>query len=407
MQLLEQIAQEVVEKTSNIIECPISITDNSGIIIGSTDKSRLGIFHQPSLEVIKKNAVIDCTTEIKNTILPGISVPIKFNNKIIGVLGIVGSPREVEKYVHLVKNQVEMMCQEAFQNELLDLKEKMIEMFVHELINFNDISFDKSEQIHQYANLLDINLHKDKVCLLIKIKRFSKLNNTEQGNDDFFNRFQYFRKEVIGFLKLIFHCDKDDIVSLIDFETFIVIKSLPYKQSYSLLLEGLDEKLMRMNSFLENKYLASVAISVGDINNGIKGIAESYQNAVTALNIEGKSEGKSGVFIYKERETLLWLLPKELTPNYREKLLKTIKPLIEQDSFEVLSSTFIEYCKCNMNISEAARNLYIHRNTLIYRLEKINELTSLATNNFEHCMLLYIALQCYEENYQKELSHIQ
>ena len=406
MQLLEQIAQEVVEKTSNIIECPISITDNAGIIIGSTDKSRLGIFHQPSLEVIKKNAVIDCTTEIKNTILPGISVPIKFNNKIIGVLGIVGSPREVEKYVHLVKNQVEMMCQEAFQNELLDLKEKMIEMFVYELINYNELNIEKIEQIQQYANLLDINLHKNKVCLLIKINRFSKLNHTKQGNDEFFNRFQYFRKEVIGFLKLIFHCDKDDIVSLIDFETFIIIKSLPYKQSYSSLLEGLDDKLMRMNSFLENKYLASVAISVGDINSGIKGIAESYQNAVTALNIEGKNEEKSGVFIYKERETLLWLLPKELTPNYREKLLKTIKPLIEQDSFDVLSSTFIEYCKCNMNISEAARNLYIHRNTLIYRLEKINEITSLATNNFEHCMLLYIAIQCYVENHQKELSHI-
>lgn len=399
MQLLEKIAQEIVEKTSSIIECPISITDNEGIIIGSTDKSRLGIFHQPSLEVIRKNTMIDCTAEAKN-ILPGISVPIKFNNKIIGVIGIIGNPRDVEKYVHLVKNQVEMMCQEAFQKELLDLKEKMIEMFVHELIHYNEMNKDKLKPIHQYANLLDINLHTDRVCLLIKIKRSFKGNE----NDDFFNRFQYFRNEVISYLKVIFQCDKADIVSLIDFETFIVIKSLPYKQSYSLLLEGLEDKLMRMKSFLENKYLATVAISVGDKNSGVKGIAESYKNALTALNIELSGEEKSGIYIYKERETLLWLLPRELTSNYHDRLLKYIKPLMEQDSFEVLANTFIEYCKCNMNISEAARKLYIHRNTLIYRLEKINEITSLSTNNFEHCMLLYVALKSVTEKNEKELS---
>lgn len=404
MQLLEKIAQEIVEKTSNIIECPISITDNEGIIIGSTDKSRLGIFHQPSLEVIRKQTMIDCTKEIKNNVLPGISVPIKFNNKIIGVLGIIGKPREVEKYVHLVKNQVEMMCQEAFQKELLDLKEKMIEMFVHELIHYNEMNKEKLEQIHQYANLLDINLHIDRVCLLIKIKRSFKDNQAKHRNDDFFNRFQYFRNEVINYLKVIFQCDKDDIVSLIDFETFIVMKSLPYKLSYSLLLEYLEDKLMRMKSFLENKYLATVAISVGDKNSDVKGIAESYKNALTALNIEANGENKSGIYIYKERETLLWLLPRELTPNFHKKLLKYIKPLMEQDSFDVLANTFIEYCKCNMNISEAARKLYIHRNTLIYRLEKINEITSLSTNNFEHCMLLYIALKSVTEKNDKELS---
>lgn len=137
VKILEHIAQDIVEKTSEILQYPISITDNEGIIIGSTDKSRIGIFHQPSLEVIKKNVVVDCKNEIEKKILPGVSAPLKFNNKVIGVLGIVGDPREVEKYVQLVKNQVEMMCQEAFRNEMFELKEKMVEMFVHQLIHYN------------------------------------------------------------------------------------------------------------------------------------------------------------------------------------------------------------------------------------------------------------------------------
>ncbi|HWI46737.1 MAG TPA: sugar diacid recognition domain-containing protein, partial [Rummeliibacillus sp.] len=94
MKILEHNAQKIVEKASEILEFPISITDNEGIIIGSTDKSRIGIFHKPSLEVIKKNEIVDCKNEVEKKILPGVSAPIKFNNKVIGVLGIVGSPRE-------------------------------------------------------------------------------------------------------------------------------------------------------------------------------------------------------------------------------------------------------------------------------------------------------------------------
>ncbi len=401
MQLLEHIAQNIVEKTNEILEYPISITDNEGIIIGCTDKTRIGIFHQPSLEVVKKNDVIACHYELKNIILPGVNAPIKFNNKVIGVLGIVGDPNEVEKYVQLVKNQVEMMCQEAFRNEMIELKEKMIEIFVHQLINFHDDTLEVKEQIQQYANLLEFDLHKSRVCLVIKINRKPLSSSSKKNNDEFLGHFQYFQKEVIGFLHLIFHECKDDMISLLDFERFLVIKTLPYKESYSSLLERLEEKLMKINTFVETKFPATVSIAVGDINHGMKGIAESYQNALKAMNLGTSISDESNIHVYKERETLLWLLPKELKSDYQEKLLRSITPLIKHDSYDALSATFIEFCKCNMNLSEASRNLFIHRNTMIYRLEKIREITSLNTNSFEHCMLLFTAIQCYEESKQK------
>ncbi|WP_066384012.1 CdaR family transcriptional regulator [Neobacillus mesonae] len=399
MKILEHIAQDIVEKASGILHYPISITDNEGIIIGSTDKSRIGIFHQPSLEVIKKNVMVYCKSKIEKRVLPGVSAPLKFNNKVIGVLGIVGEPREVEKYVQLVKNQVEMMCQEAFRKEMVELKEKMIEMFVHQMIHFNENESHVIDQIYQSAKLLEFNIDTDRVCLLIDIKNFSNRLSANKEGDDLFERFplQYFQPEVLSFLQLIFKENKDDIVSFLSLERFIVIKSLPYPRSFSALMESLEEKLQKINTFLETKYWVSAIIAAGDVSSCLSGISESYRNAVKAMSIGLRFEPDAAIHLYNNREILLRMLPKELSNDYQNKLLKLAHPLIQQDNYDVLASTFIGFCKYNMNLSEASRNLYIHRNTIIYRLEKISEITSLNISSFEHCMLLYTGIQCYEE----------
>jgi carbohydrate diacid regulator len=397
MKILEQIAQDIVETTSKIIKFPISITDNEGIIIGSSDKSRIGIFHQPSLEVIKKNDLVDCTNEIGKRILPGVSAPLKFNNKVIGVLGIVGEPREVEKYVQLVKNHVEMMCQEAFRKEMVELKEKMVEMFVHQVIHYNENENELYGQILQSSKLLEYDIETKRICLLIDIKNSQKIP-VRKGTDELFEDFpfQYFQREIISFLQLIFQENKDDIISFLSLERFIVIKSLPYQGSYSALIESLEGKLQKLNTYLANKFQVTACISAGDVSGNLISIAESYQNAIKAMNLGGQFHLDSKIHIFNERETLIWALPKELTTEYQKKLLKLITPLIQQDNYDTLASTFVGFCKYNMNLSEASRNMFIHRNTIIYRLEKISEITSLNTSSFEHCLLLYTAIQCYE-----------
>ncbi|MFD0828801.1 CdaR family transcriptional regulator [Neobacillus sp. M.A.Huq-85] len=399
MKILEHIAQDIVEKTSEILQYPISITDKEGIIIGSTDKNRIGLFHQPSLEVIRKNTVVNCKNEIEKRILPGVSTPLKFNNKVIGVLGIVGDPKEVKKYVQLVKNQVEMMCQEAFRKEMVDLKEKMVEMFVHQLIHYRESMNEINEQILQSAKLLEFDLHTNRVCLLIDINNFSEKISAKKGTDDFYESFpmQYFQKELLSFFQLIFQENNDDMISFLSLERLIVIKALPYPRSFSALEEGLPNKLEKINTFLAKKYGVTAGISAGNISSTLSGIAESYHNAVKAMSIGKQFNRDSGIHIYNEQEMLWRLLPKELTSDYKEKLVRFIAPLIKQDNYEILSATFIGFCQYNMNLSEASRNLFIHRNTIIYRLEKISEITSLNTSSFEHCMLLYTAIQCYEE----------
>lgn len=397
MKILEHIAQGIADKTTEILGYPISITDKEGYIIGSTDRTRLGIFHQPSLEVLKKNGMVTCYAQEEPKILPGVSVPLMFNNKPIGVLGIVGDPADVEMYVQLVKNQVEMMCQEAFRKEVIELESKMVEVFVQQIIHFeNDANTD---YILQYAKTLGYDLDTSRTCILIDIDIDM---NTLNGSSNFSDRFSfpYFQREALDFLNLILRETKDDIISFLNVERFIIIKAFRSDEAHAAFLDKLEQKLEKLNKFLESKYKFSASIAVGDLKKGIHGIAESYRNASKAMQVGKRADQTPRLYFYDDWDITLKLLPKELAPDLQKKLTSLISPLIEQDNFDILTSTFLGYCKHNMNVSETSRNMFIHRNTIIYRLERISELTSLNTGSFEHCMLLYTAIRQYEETNQ-------
>jgi carbohydrate diacid regulator len=282
------------------------------------------------------------------------------------------------------------MCQDAFRKEMAELKEKMAEMLVHQLIHYKESAQEEKDHIFQYSKWLEFDMRTDRVCIIIDIA------NPAPGERNFFGDLS-FQKEVLSFLKLIFQDNDNDIVSFLDFKRFIIFKSTPFPHSFPAMLEKLDENLSKINSFLEAKYSVSAKMSVGDVQNGPSGYSDSYQNAIKAMSIGLGFQDQSNIHLYNEREAMLSLLPRELARDYKNKLLKMVSPLMKQDNYEVLASTFLGFCKYNMNLSEASRNMFIHRNTIIYRLEKISEITSLNTSSFEHCMLLYTAIQCFEE----------
>ncbi len=276
---------------------------------------------------------------------------------------------------------------------MMDLESKMIEVFVQQIIHFSND--ENTEHILQYASTLGYDLEVNRTCILIDIKTLSGQNMAAEFYDKY--SFPYFQREVLDFLTLIFRESKDDIISFLNVERFIVIKAMRSAGDHPHSHEVLEQKLKKLNKFLESKYQLSASISVGDTKKGIGGIAESYRNASKAMLAGKKRWQEPSIYLYNHWDITLQLLPKELTPDLQKTLVKMIHPLVEQDNYDVLASTFLTYCKHNMNLSETARNMYIHRNTIIYRLEKISELTSLQTSNFEHCMLLYTAIRYYEE----------
>jgi carbohydrate diacid regulator len=78
--------------------------------------------------------------------------------------------------------------------------------------------------------------------------------------------------------------------------------------------------------------------------------------------------------------------------NSRKRFLQALlNSLKDQANWETLRSTIIAWCESGYNLVEASKALYIHRNTLIYRLSKIEELTNKSLRDYEHAFALYLA----------------
>ncbi|MDC3412066.1 CdaR family transcriptional regulator [Terrihalobacillus insolitus] len=397
MEDLVQIAQRVVKKTSEILSFPISVSDDKGYIIGCTNRSRIGMHHQPSIEVIKKNAAIVFEPEMvrhMENVLPGIAVPLVFDEKTIGVLGIIGQPNEVKPYAKLVKRYVEMTWQESFRSEIEDLKAKTHENFLQFLLFEQHIDW---KRLQHYCNILGIDCSINRICIVIDLQVNMLFGNRLLTRD--------IRQKLLDCVGEVFLIDAvQDICSYFKAEQIIVVKAIDNNNMYSDFIDKYESRAKDLLRLFSSYQIEDAAIAVGDLKPTIMDIGDSYRQALRLFEVGEKAAMSPKVYSYRNWELLTSLVPHCIDKEIHEKLMECLKPLFLHEDFEVLVRDFIHYCQNNLNISKAARELFIHRNTLIYRLKKIESITSLNLDTFEHCMVLFLTLRSLTCNIPSQLN---
>lgn len=130
---------------------------------------------------------------------------------------------------------------------------------------------------------------------------------------------------------------------------------------------------------------------VGRICPGIEGLKKSINEVKDSLHLLERMKFKRGLYTIDE------LNLEALLVNVVENKLDTltgdqrIQHFLQMDT--IFHTTLVTLCECNLNVSVAARNLHIHRNTLLYRINKIQEVTSLDISEFSSAVLLYLTLK--------------
>ena len=142
---------------------------------------------------------------------------------------------------------------------------------------------------------------------------------------------------------------------------------------------------------LKNELSIKTVIGIGTVSDHLRELADSYKEAQTAIDVGKVFETEKSIINYERLGIgrLIYQLPTTLCEIYLSEVFK--KNSIDSLDQETLF-TINKFFENNLNVSETSRKLFVHRNTLVYRLEKIKKLTGLDLRQFDHAIIFKVAL---------------
>ena len=155
--------------------------------------------------------------------------------------------------------------------------------------------------------------------------------------------------------------------------------------------EDLEKIASSMEDTLKNELRIKTVIGIGTIADHLRELADSYKEAQTAIDVGKVFDTEKSIMHYENLGIgrLIYQLPTTLCEIFLSEVFK--KSSIDSLDQETLF-TINKFFENNLNVSETSRKLFVHRNTLVYRLEKIKKLTGLDLRQFDHAIVFKVAL---------------
>ena len=178
-----------------------------------------------------------------------------------------------------------------------------------------------------------------------------------------------------------------DFVLSINESDVVIIKQI----TPSTTAEDLEKLARSVEDTLRNELFIKCVIGIGTVAEHLRSLADSYKEAQTAIDVGKVFDTERSIINYENLGIgrLIYQLPTTLCEIFLSEIFK--KSSIDSLDQETLF-TINKFFENNLNVSETSRKLFVHRNTLVYRLEKIKKLTGLDLRQFDHAIVFKVAL---------------
>ena len=179
---------------------------------------------------------------------------------------------------------------------------------------------------------------------------------------------------------------KDFIVNISESDIALVKEVKP-----DISAKDLETLAGSISDTLSGEFYTHAVIGIGSAVEGLKDIARSFKEAQVALEVGKVFDNEKTIVRYENLgiARLIYQLPTTLCETFLHEVFKrgSIESLDQETLF-----TIQKFFENNLNVSETSRKLFVHRNTLVYRLEKIKKITGLDLREFDHAIVFKIAL---------------
>ncbi|KGR91543.1 hypothetical protein CD30_05675 [Ureibacillus massiliensis 4400831 = CIP 108448 = CCUG 49529] len=362
---LQIIGPKIVDELKNLIDKDVVVIDHNGFIIASTDISRLNQFHEGSLLAMKDKQVMHMTTELSEKlkgVREGMVMPLIFDNTPIGVIGITGKPSEIEKYCKLVQKITQLFVEDFLTRQEKERDTRMFEFFLLDLLNGR---IDK-EILAQRVEMIGIDTEIYNRIVILRVER----------------RFEYSEIDFLSSIQTI-----HPLVKITQWSFDKIVMLVP-----DVSRTHLEKGLNTLKRKIEKIYKTAVNIGVGN-KCEFYTLKDSYDKASIALTT---AINECEEIVFEEDLTIELLLSEISDTKIQDFFERTIKPIIFD---EELMLNLEMWLNSNGSLQEIANDLHIHKNTLKYRLKKIEKLLDIDINTSKNKLDLNLALYLYRKYY--------
>ncbi len=369
------LAQQIVDRTMSIIGHNINVMNAAGTIIGSGDAERIGQKHDGAVLALNHGDSLELdeqSCQSMQGVKPGINMLLHFKGEVVGVVGVTGNPEHIRAFGQLVKMTAELTIEQASLVEQLQWDRRHQEEFVSAWLN-KQLS---DSELHDWAQRLSIDLATPRVAVVIELKAENvpvSLNS------------------VRGLVDVLYRSEDKSLVAIMSMNEIVVLKPLrSSSNSDQSVLESIQRRL-------KANQIDDVRLAIGQRFDSALQLPLSYQSAKQVLAFGRRSHPEQTMLGFSEYRLPVLLAP--LADSWQgEQLAQAMATLVSADKSGQLVKTLEAYFQANGNANDCAKALYIHRNTLRYRLDRISEVTGISTQDFTGLTELYIASQLRKLN---------
>ncbi|WP_026690558.1 CdaR family transcriptional regulator [Alteribacter aurantiacus] len=353
MKLLSLLAEKVVDDVSQVLNEEIVVMDEKGIIIAATDDTRVGATHEVAKEVLmsgQKRVISTHQAGKFQHVRAGITLPIRFRKRVIGVIGITGPESEVGGYAELIQRMTELIVHQVYTSDVSNANWRGTELFVHDWLQANHVTKELSNR----GELLGVDIEIPRYCVLLEAEGSDELDPPYPPN-----------------------LENGDVLCRWGSSKYLVLLEERGRQKDLIrqAIKNLTDHFRFYDITIRRVGVSKEMSTPGEIQ-------KAYSEATAAV----ESCDVGSVQFYDELTLSLVLhdLSEETKGHLKEKVVSVLAA--EPALTETLEALF----ENNLSLKQTAHSLHIHINTLHYRLKKVEEQTGCSWKKVEDLLLLYL-----------------
>jgi carbohydrate diacid regulator len=367
------LAQQIAIDIGRITGFNVLITDRQAVVIGCGDQSRLGTVHEASHEVLRtRQAKTHTAGQARRLsgVKPGISLPIIVGAEAIGTVCLTGSPEEVRRFGLVVQRQTELLLEEAALLRSRLLHEQAVDDFLRD-IALHDPEVMDPDTLQARAAALGLTPALAHTAVVLDVRA---------GQD---GTAAVFRISLLRTVREFFGSSQD-LAGEITAGRYAVLHAMDTVPG------DLTGRCQLLADLIRQRHGLDTWIAVGEPAAGLAGMHSSYRHAAAALRIGPVLDPDARVFAVADLR-VPQLVAAAAGRERSEFVASVLGGLRDRADWPTLRETLIAWSEGGFNLLRAAERLHVHRNTLLYRLGKIEQLSARQMREPTQAIAMYLA----------------